>query len=182
MKQIDNLFEDLKSKDNKIRFAAFEKLQQITEQPVDWVYDKWYELVEKLESKNSFQRSIGLILLANLCKSDSEYKMGEILNNYLGNFDDEKFITSRQCIQNVWKVAISNDKFRVKVLEELENTYFENIHINRHGNLIKQDVVFSLYKVFKVTKNKEIFSKINELIDSETDAKIIKSLKKIMDV
>lgn len=61
IKNIDRLFVDLQSKDNKTRFDAFQTLLQITENKIEWVYDKWFDLIEKLNSENSFQRSIGLM-------------------------------------------------------------------------------------------------------------------------
>ena len=178
--RIDKLFEDLESKDNKIRFEAFQELIRLTENKVNWIYDKWFVLLDKLSSNNSFQRSIGLMLIANLAKSDQENRVGAILADYLNSFDDEKFITSRQCIQNVWKIAICNKSNCSRILVELEKTYFENIHLKTHGNLIKEDVVFSLCQISKHTSDKAILDKANELIDNEIDPKLVKSLKKVL--
>jgi hypothetical protein len=133
-----------------------------------------------LKSKNSFHRSIGLLLLANLSKSDVDNKMSEILDNYLGFFDDEKFITSRQCIQNVWKIAIANKSCTSKILSHLEAAYYENAHINKHGNLIKQDVISSMYQIYLAGQENEIMEKINRLVQSENDTKLVKSLQQII--
>lgn len=180
MENLDVIFEDLKSKDNKTRQNAFQSLLKETEQKVDWIYIKWDDLVDKLDSENSFQRSIGLLLLANLCKSDTDNKFGDILERYLRFFDDEKFITSRQFIQNVWKIAIENESFSTKVLSELQKTYYENAHINKHGNLIKQNVISSMFLIYKSTKNENIHTTITDLIDSENDAKLRKALGKVI--
>lgn len=118
--------------------------------------------------------------MANLSKSDTDNKIIEILGDYVEFFDDEKFITSRQCIQNVWKIAISNEFCYGKILSGLERTYNENIHINKHGNLIKQDVVSSMLQIFQNTHNSEIMERIEKLINSENDKKLIKSLRKII--
>jgi hypothetical protein len=152
----------------------------MTDYEVEWVYVKWYDLIGMLKSNNSFHRSIGLLVLANLAKSDIDNKFDEILIDYLKFFDDEKFITSRQCIQNVWKVAIAKASCTQKILDELEKTYYENAHIDKHGNLIKQDVILSMFQIYKATKNEIVQGLINKLIHSENDSKLIKSLQKII--
>jgi hypothetical protein len=177
---INKLFTDIESKDDNIRFNAFKELLEITENNVSWVYDKWFVLVDKLYSGNSFQRSIGLMLLANLSKSDLENRFETILDHYLEFFEDEKFITSRQCIQNVWKIALSNDFSKKKIIQKLKESYFENINLSKHGNLIKQDIIGSLTQIFIITKDESISELINYLIGSENEEKLIKSLNKIV--
>jgi len=178
LNHIDELFATLNSKDNNIRYQAFKELLEITEKPVLWVYDKWYELESKLSSDNSFQRSIGLMLLANLSKSDIENKFNSIIDHYLEFFEDEKFITSRQCIQNVWKIALIHESNRKKIIQQLENSFYENS--NQHINLIKQDIIGSLNQIYLNTKDENLKNKILELINSENDEKLVKSLRKII--
>jgi hypothetical protein len=177
---IDTMFANTADKDDKIRYEAFQTLLSLTDKKVDWVYDKWYELLEKLNSENSYQRSIGFLLLANLSKSDADNRIGLILKELTQLFDDEKFITSRQCIQNLWKIAICNVSWKSFIIGELFKTYYENIHINKHGNLIKQDVIFSMNKIYQSEKDNDVYAKIEELISSETDAKFQKVMRKIV--
>ncbi len=177
LERVDKLFTDLESKDGKIRYNALQELIKISEKKVKWIYDKWFVLLDKLSSDNSYQRSIGIMLLANLAKSDHENRIGGILDRYLDFFDDEKFITSRQCIQNIWKIAICNKSNCSRILTELEKTYFKNIHLKSHGNLIKEDVLFSLSKISKYINDNSILNKANELIDNEIDTALIQSLK-----
>jgi hypothetical protein len=179
MEQIDELFKLLESKDGKLRYSALQELIGITDEPVVWVYDKWYELEHKLSSDNSYQRSIGLMLLANLSKSDTDNRMSGIITKITGFFEDEKFITSRQCIQLIWKIALNNKANGDFIINELSKTYYENIHLKEHGNLIKQDVIFSLCQIAKFA-DKSAYDKALELIGSETDSKLIKSLKAML--
>jgi hypothetical protein len=177
---IDNMFANTANKDDKIRYEAFQTLLALTDEKVDWVYDKWYDLLEKLDSENSYQRSIGFLLLANLSKSDTDNRISLILNKLTQLFDDEKFITSRQCIQNVWKIAICSLGCKSLIIFELLKTYYDNIHNKKHGNLIKQDVIFSLNKIYQSEKDNDVFAKIEELISLETDVKFQKTLRKII--
>lgn len=173
---LQQLFSDLKSKDDKVRYPAFKELIAETETEVTWVYEWWYDLEEKLKSGNSFQRNIGLILLANLSKSDKENRLGGIIDYYLTFFEDEKFITARQCIQNVWKIAVSHEVNRKKIIDSLEKIYYENN--SPHPNLIKQDAVSSLFKIYEATNDKSLLEKIKVLIESELDEKLKKTLLK----
>lgn len=179
MEQIDELFRLLESKDGKLRYKALQELIGITDEPVEWVYDKWYELENKLSSDNSYQRSIGLMLLANLSKSDTDNRMNGIMTKITGFFEDEKFITSRQCIQLVWKIALNNKANCNFIINELSKTYYENIHLKEHGNLIKQDVIFSLCQIAKFA-DKSAYDKAVELITNENDSKLIKSLNAML--
>jgi len=176
---IDELFTNLESQNETIRYAAFNKLISITNNKVSWIYDKWFILLEKLKSDNSYHRSIGLMLIANLSKSDFENKMSTIIDPYLEFCEDEKFITARQCIQNIWKVAFPHDYNKRKIIKYLENAYYENIHLNRHSNLIKQDIISSLYKIYQIDHDENLIKKIEALIDTEIDKILLKNLRKI---
>lgn len=178
--RIDNLFRDLESKEDSTRYEALKEVIKLTEVEAPWVYDKWFELTEKLYADNSYQRSIGIMVLANLSKSDHENRIAALLDRFVELFDDEKFITSRQCIMNSWKLALYSEFNRKKILEGLEKTYYENIHLKKHGNLIKQDVISSLTQISATIKDEAILQKAIDLIESEIDIKLIKSLKKVV--
>lgn len=179
MIKVDELFIALDSKDNNIRFDAFKKLMDVTENEVSWSYEYWQTLINKLASNNSFQRSIGLLLLANLSKSDPEDKFVELIEDYLSFFDDEKFITSRLCIQHVWRIAVNKEHLKSSVLSALINAFHKNIHLARNENLIRQDVISSLVKLSTYYHEPDFGKKIDELIASVTDRKVAKNLAKL---
>jgi hypothetical protein len=174
------MFQTLESKDNNARYEAFKELFQLTEQEVDWIYDYWQILVDKLSSENSFHRSIGLLLLANLTRSDSEDRFSEIVGRYLTFLDDEKFITARQCLQNVWRIAVNKKAHRFAIEGALKSTYSGSIHLERNPNLIKQDVIFSLAKIAEFYKDESLNNEIESMILKETDKKTIKGIKGIL--
>jgi hypothetical protein len=181
LKELDKLFIELESKNDKIRFPAFKKIHEMTNKKVKWIYDKWFVLIEKTNSENSFQRSIGLTLLANLAKSDTENRFEKIIDDYLKHFDDEKFITARLCIQNVWKIAVANKKLLKKIIGKLESSYSENSHLNTHANLIKQDIIGSLAKISILGKNKNAAELIESFIENENDIKFQKALHGVVE-
>jgi glycyl-tRNA synthetase beta subunit len=178
LKELDLHFENLSSKDDKVRYPSFKAVHAETNNEVLWIYDKWPQLVEKLSSDNSFQRSIGALLLLNLVKSDKENKVYQIIDKLINVAEDEKFITARLCLQNLWKAAIKNPDLLKKVSEFLETTYYENVHLNSHANLIKQDAFLSLTEIYKKTGDAKVKTIIDNIFNTETDEKIKKVLKK----
>ncbi|MCX6383536.1 MAG: SufBD protein [Actinobacteria bacterium] len=140
--QLGLLFDGLTSKDDKYRYNCFLLLGKISSVKVSWIYDKWDFLVNLLDSVNSYQRNIGLVLLANLSLSDTENKFENIIDKYLSHCNDEKFITQRQCIQNVWKIALNKPDLKDKIVN-----YLKRLDYGKHSNLIEMDIQNALKKI-----------------------------------
>jgi hypothetical protein len=178
-KDIQKHFDELSSTDDKSRLNALQTLLKLTETPVKWVYEVWDVLLEKLENENSYQRSIGILLLCNLAKSDREDRMKHSLDRILAHTRDEKFITSRQCIQNIWKVAAANKSNRGKVLTHLEKRFME-CENEKHYNLLRQDVLQSILSLYKLEKNGVLLTKIQALIAQEGNLKYRKQYEALI--
>lgn len=101
---ISQLVEWLSSKDDSIRYQAFLLLQHRSAFSND-VYPFWDVFRDKLASENSYQRSIGLMLIADNAKWDTENKTENTIDEYLQALNDEKPIPIRQCIQSLEKIA-----------------------------------------------------------------------------
>lgn len=182
LRNIETLFQNLSSKDDKTRYPSFMELLKRTDTKVEWPYLAWHELVEKLSSPNSFQRSIGFMLLMNLYKSDTEKRLHSIVPQLLSMLNDEKLITARQCLQTIWKIGLENDSIQVRIMDALENTFYENPHVSKNPKLIKSDIIGSLNQLYQSSKKQSIRSLIIKLIDSELDEKLKKELKKHADL
>lgn len=101
---IAQLVEWLSLKDDKIRYQAFLLLQNRA-LSFDDVYPYWDIFQKKLKSDNSYQRSIGLMLIAKNVKWDTENRMEDAIDEYLEFLNDEKPITIRQGIQSLGKIV-----------------------------------------------------------------------------
>jgi len=176
--EIEKFLNDTESKDNKIRFDAFTKLLEITDTRVDWFSDVFDDLSNRLESDNSYQRSIGMMLLCNLAKSDKDKLLQKALPDILNLLEDEKFITRRQCIQNIWKIAVAENELFSTIVEALE-IKFVKCSSENHYNLIRQDIVSALYSIHKNKPDSDILSRIEKLIDHEDDSAFKKKYIKI---
>lgn len=101
---IPQLVEWLALKDDNIRYQAFLLLQHCSIFS-NVVYPYWNSFSDKLKSDNSYQRSIGLMLIAENAKWDSENRLENTIDKYLELLNDEKPITVRQCIQSLGKIV-----------------------------------------------------------------------------
>lgn len=180
-KKIKKQIADLASTDDKIRMDALQGLLQVTESKVDWGYEVWDSLLEKLRSENSYQRSIGVMLLCNLAKSDEENRLGGILDRLLIHTRDEKFITSRQCLQNIWKVAATNKPNRDKVMKHLEKRFVE-CTIEKHYNLLRQDILQSMLSLslYREEEHDSLLASAQALIAKEQDQKYRKQYETLL--
>lgn len=108
------LVEWLSEKNDKIRYQAFLLLQARAEYS-DEVYTFWDTFRGKLKSDNSYQRSIGLMLIGDNSKWDKEDKLKDTIDEYLLCLNDEKPITVRQCLQSLCKIVQCNSQLHMKI-------------------------------------------------------------------
>jgi hypothetical protein len=178
-KNIQKHIENLTSTDDKVRLEALQNLLKLTESKVDWIYEVWDLLLEKLDHENSYQRSIGIMLLCNLAKSDVENRLDVSLGHLLAHTKDEKFITSRQCLRNIWKAAAANKLNREKVLKHLEKRFLECVH-EKHYNLLRQDIIQSMTSLYAKEGDDRLLTGIQTLIAKEKEMKYRKQYEALL--
>lgn len=178
-KAVKKCIENLESTDDKIRQEALQTILQLTEGQVDWVYEVWDELLAKLDHENSYQRSIAIMVLCNLAKSDREHRLNVSVDRLLAHTQDDKFITSRQCLQNIWKVATTNKQIREKILDHLEKRFRECAE-EKHYNLIRQDIIQSLLFLYKEEKDGTLLTRAQALITEEKEEKYRKKYEAML--
>jgi len=115
---VPQLVEWLSLKDDNIRYQAFLLLQNRS-LFFDDVYPHWDTLCNKLKSGNSYQRSIGLMLIAENVKWDTENRIADTVDECLQLLNDEKPITIRQCIQSLGKIASSKPGLNDQIASRL---------------------------------------------------------------
>jgi len=115
---LSQLIEWLSEKNGKIRYNSFLLLQHRSKTHND-VYGYMDIFLDKLNSGNSYQRSIGLMLMAENAKWDESNKFDKAIDLYLSFCDDEKSITARQCIQSLSRVVPHKKHLCTKIAEKL---------------------------------------------------------------
>lgn len=108
----------LASGDDKIRYPAFLLLRERSLEHRD-VFPFWDVFSGKLASENSYQRSIGLMLLAVNARWDDGERISVVLDAYLALLKDEKPITVRQCVQSLAFILPSHPALAERITDRL---------------------------------------------------------------
>jgi hypothetical protein len=160
----------IRSDDGELQNEAYHFLMEQTEKPVDWAYEAWDELVEGLTHKDNHVRAISSQLLANLGKSDPKGRMFKDFDKLLNVTRDERFVTARHCLQNIWKVGLGGKNAQQLVVKGLEKRFKECVK-EKNGSLIRYDILVGLRNLYEATISSEIKEKALELVELETDLK-----------
>ncbi len=110
----------LNKKDDKLRYPAFLLLKSRSQCAND-VYPFFDVFADKLRSDNSYQRSIGLMLMAQNAKWDTLGKLDTAMDDYLNCVNDEKPITVRQCIQALLNIIPYKKNLHNQIAKALMN-------------------------------------------------------------
>lgn len=123
---LPQLIEPLSQKEDKTRYRALQLLLACSAY-CDLVYPYWDVFRAKLHHENSYQRSIGALLLAGNAKWDTEHRMDQAIGEYLALLHDEKPITIRQCIQALEQVLVHHPELGPAVADALMALDLQNI-------------------------------------------------------
>ena len=145
---IGETFEILFDKNNNVAYKAFQELQKESEE-TDCVYPFIDRLSDMLDSDNSYIRTRGLTLLAYNAKWDKEYKVDEIIDEYLKHITDVKPITARQCIKLLPIIAKHKPELKNDILSALNKA---NISIYDYSMqpLVYKDIQKALKEIKKL--------------------------------
>ena len=156
--------------DEKLRYQALRELLEASEVKVDWAYGVWNDFAARLKHESSYQRTIGARLLCNLAGSDPEHRLRALLPVLLRLTRDEKFVTARQVLQNIWKPAAADAELRKKIVDHLAKQYRSCLG-GKHYNLIRQDILQSLRWLYDRVPDEKLRAKAMSLIVTESEPK-----------
>ena len=142
---IEETFELLFDKNNNVAYKALQELQKESEE-TDCVYPFIDRLSDMLDSDNSYIRTRGLILLAYNAKWDKEYKVDEIIDEYLKHITDVKPITARQCIKLLPIIAKYKPELKNDILSALNKANI-SIYGDSMQPLVYKDIQKSLKEI-----------------------------------
>ena len=145
---IQFLVQALTEKDDTLRYNAF-LLLQTNSQKFPFVYEYWSELEKKLESTNSYQRSLGIMLIAENVRWDKDGKFRNTISRYLNCCSDEKFITARQSIQGLAVALNTTDEYDNEIKQSLIHLPLSQYKENQQ-KLLKKDIS----NMLKIIENK----------------------------
>lgn len=173
------LVEWLALKDDAVRYRAFLLLQNRSAFARD-VYPYWDVFKNKLQSDHSYQRSIGLMLIAENVKWDTGHRMEDTLEKYLVLLNDEKSITVRQCIQSLGKIAANKPNLRREIAERLISFDLAAVKETMR-KLMLLDILNVLLVIRKEQSTDEIESFILQALSGELlDRKVKKQIEALL--
>jgi hypothetical protein len=161
---------DLHSGDSDRQNAAYHALLAATEHPVDWAYDVWDDLVRSLGDKDNHVRAIAAQVLANLARSDPEFRLRDAFDALLNGTRDPRFVTARHTLQSIWKVGLAGEAQHQLLLDGLTRRYAESAD-EKNGTLIRYDIVVGLRSLYDATGDDTVKAQALGLVDAEADAK-----------
>jgi hypothetical protein len=143
------LIQTLNEKDDTLRYNAF-LLLQANSRLFPFVYEFWSYLEAKLESTNSYQRSLGAMLIAENVKWDKTDQFDKSFNNYMSCCNDEKFITARQTVQGLEVILKATDRYDEKIKQNLTSLSLSQYKENQQKLLNKDKD-----KILKIIENRQ---------------------------
>lgn len=168
----------LNEKNDEIRYAAFLVLQSRSEFASD-VYTYWNNFSQKLSSSNSYQRSIGIMLMAENIRWDKQNRLNQIIDSYLSHCDDEKFITSRQTIQSISKWISYKENLLPAVMQKLMGIDIPK-HKETQQKLLLMDILNVLSQIQKIKPCKDIEKYVKDAVTGGIlDKKAVKQVEKL---
>lgn len=177
--EIHQLISLLKEKDDAVRYPAFLLLQYRSAVYSD-VYPYWDIFLEKLASDNSYQRSIGLMLIAENTRWDTRGLLEESIGRYLSFCDDEKPVTVRQCIQGLEKIVPFKTDLRGDITEKLISIMIPD-RKETQCKVLLLDILRVLILINYIEKNDRIDSYIAHALTGDIlDKKSKKEIERLL--
>jgi hypothetical protein len=156
--------------DGQVQFKAYNYLMKVTEQPVDWAYEAWDELVSGLTHKDNHVRTITSQILTHLAKNDPKGRIFKDYDKLINVTKDDRFVTARHCMQSLWNVGVVGKKQQKLYMDGMEKRFKECV-TEKNGHLIRYDILVSMRNVYNEVGDESIREKAQALIASEKDVK-----------
>lgn len=153
-KMINDLLENLSSDKAVIKFKSLKVLMYLSEHQPEILYPKWDFFVDLLDNENTFLRSGGAIMLANLTRVDKEKKFETIFDRYYNLLEDKSMINAANIAGRSGMIAKAKPHLQDKITDKL--LYIDKTH---HGleckNIIKGKAILSFYEYIDEYDSKE---------------------------
>lgn len=164
--QLDYLHAD----DADLRYQAYQHVMSLTQQPVNWAYEVWDDLLQQLKHSNNHQRAIASQVLSNLAKSDPDNRMKQDFDKITALTYDERFVTARHTLLSLWKIALCGPEHLGRVVVFFSKR-FSDAASEKNCKLIRFDIIQSLWKIYDELHNASVKTIAVELISTEPDEK-----------
>jgi hypothetical protein len=150
----DAILAGLVAQNDVYRYNCFQTLYRLGEEQPQALYPAWDYFVRLLDSDNSYHRSIGAQLLADLVRADVDNRLEGIFDRYFDLLEDDKIVTARQFAQHVGRIARARPELQSQITARLlavDGTH----HTDSRKDLLKGDVIAALDEFFDQSADQE---------------------------
>jgi hypothetical protein len=172
-KLLAELLDNLRTKNEMIRYNSHKVLFSISEQQPKVLYPKWDFFTDLLDSDNTYHKLSSIQLLANLTKADTNGKFEKTFNKFYNLLDDTSFITAAYVAAASGKIAKAKPKLQTKITNRLLNID-KTHHDPERKDLVKGSAIESFKEYFEDARNKK---KIIDFVKKQLKSKSPKSKK-----
>jgi mannose-6-phosphate isomerase-like protein (cupin superfamily) len=153
-KIIPEVIGGLSSEDPKVKYRCGKALMILSEKNPRLIYSFWDDFLKLLNIKNTFLKSNGIIILANLAKIDSEQKFEKIFNKFYELLNDKSMITAANVISYSVRIAKAKPNLQAKISNKLLSVDMTH-HSEECKNILKGKAIVVLEEYIGEIKDNE---------------------------
>lgn len=143
--EIEDLVGQLSSRDLQTGYAAFLRLQ--AESHCSSAVYPWFDrFTALLGSDNSYLRTRGLLLIAANAQWDEDYKLDQVLDEFLSHIQDPKPTVARQFIAALPQVARYKPELAPHIRQALQNAN-SGRYKSSMAPLVQKDIAAALGRI-----------------------------------
>jgi hypothetical protein len=153
-KLIDDLIDNSASDKAAVKYKCLKVLTLLSEQKPSILYPEWNFFVKLLDNKNSFLRTIGVTIIANLTNIDTENKFENIFEKYYSLLEDKSMINAANVAVRSGIIAKAKPHLQDKItnkLLDIDKTH----HSSECKNIIKGKAILSFDEYIDEFDDKE---------------------------
>jgi hypothetical protein len=153
-KLLPEVMNGLTSDRPQIKYKCGKALMILSKESPKVIYHKWDDFVKLLKSENTFMKSIGITIIANLTRVDTKNKFEKIFERFYRLLDDDSMITASNIAGLSGVIAQAKPKLQTKITNRLINIDSTH-HSLECKNIIKGKAILSFDEYFEETRNKK---------------------------
>jgi HEAT repeat protein len=153
-KLIPEVIGGLSSEDPKLKYRCGKALIILSEKNPRLIYSFWNDFLQLLNNKNTFLKSNGIIILANLAKIDNEQKFEKIFSIFYELLNDKSMITAANVISYSSRIARAKPNLQEKISKKLLSIELTH-HSEECKNILKGKAIVALGEFMGELQNRE---------------------------
>ena len=151
---LDDLLECVSSDKAVIKYKSLKVITFLSEKQPQMLYPKWDFVVKLLDNDNTFLRTIGVSIIANLTKVDTENKFEKTFNKFYSLLEDKSMINAANVVGHSGFIAKAKPNLQERITNELINID-KTHHSFECKNIIKGKAILTFSKYIDEYEDKE---------------------------